>query len=102
MSETQELQNKLNTLSGDQAAEGFGEPKETVVLETQVVEETNEEEEKKKKRRKKQEVEENEVKEVVEDRSAFNCPDCKGEGMIFNDIFPEGKSCTLCKATGKI
>lgn len=33
----------------------------------------------------------------VADRSAYNCPDCKGEGLLEN-----GTVCPKCKGTGKI
>lgn len=36
------------------------------------------------------------VEEVVEDRSAFNCPQCGGEG-IYND-----QRCSQCLGTGKV
>lgn len=37
------------------------------------------------------------VKEEVEDdRSAFNCDSCAGEGLV------DGKVCTKCAGTGKI
>lgn len=36
-------------------------------------------------------------KEVVEDRSAFNCPDCGGDGLDQNQ-----KICLKCSGTGKI
>lgn len=38
-----------------------------------------------------------EVKVLVEDRSAFNCPDCKGEGL--KDQF---HVCDKCGGTGKL
>lgn len=39
------------------------------------------------------------VKKVVEveDRSAFNCQDCQGLGIL-----PNGNICATCKGTGKI
>lgn len=36
------------------------------------------------------------------DRSAYNCPDCKGEGITFDHPFPEGKICQTCSGTGKV
>lgn len=38
-----------------------------------------------------------EVQEEVEDRSAFNCPTCKGDGLV-NDF----TKCPQCFGTGKI
>lgn len=38
-----------------------------------------------------------EVREEVEDRSAFNCPTCKGDGLV--DDFTK---CPQCFGTGKI
>lgn len=37
------------------------------------------------------------------DRSAFNCPTCKGEGLI-TDVFEEGGlvRCPQCQGTGKV
>jgi hypothetical protein len=34
--------------------------------------------------------------------ATFNCPDCKGEGMNFNVIFPQGQICQNCKGLGKV
>lgn len=42
-------------------------------------------------------VEEKKEEVVAEDRSAFNCPDCKGEGLK-NDH----ELCPKCLGTGKI
>ena len=38
------------------------------------------------------------VKEVVEDRSAFNCPECKGEGIDVD----KNLVCRNCNGTGKV
>lgn len=39
---------------------------------------------------------------TVEDRSAFNCKACKGEGMVFTTQRPQGEICTVCLGTGKV
>jgi DnaJ-class molecular chaperone len=36
------------------------------------------------------------VKPIIEDRSAFNCPECKGLGLL------NGVLCPRCQGTGKI
>lgn len=38
-----------------------------------------------------------EVVEIKEDRSAFNCPDCKGEGLLDSNHV-----CPKCLGKGKI
>lgn len=38
-----------------------------------------------------------EVKESVEDRSAYNCPTCKGDGLV-----DDNTRCSQCLGTGKI
>ena len=38
-----------------------------------------------------------EIKEVAEDRSSFNCPACLGEGLD-----SKSKLCPQCLGTGKI
>ena len=42
------------------------------------------------------------VQEEVEDRSAFNCPDCKGEGLCGTDRVGNETVCTTCAGTGKV
>lgn len=39
--------------------------------------------------------------EPIEDRSAYNCPDCGGEGLK-KDVFGNLIDCPLCHNTGKI
>ena len=39
---------------------------------------------------------------VEEDRSAFNCPDCAGEGLKVTPAWPQGTICDRCQGTGKI
>jgi len=34
---------------------------------------------------------------VVEDRSAYNCPQCKGEGLLDQHTI-----CPMCQGTGKV
>ncbi len=41
-----------------------------------------------------------EVVEVKEDRSAFNCPKCKGEGLMLNGVVQS--ICDQCNGTGKV
>ena len=46
---------------------------------------------------------ERDLKEIppAEDRSAFNCTPCRGEGMTFPKHSPEGVICPVCHGTGK-
>lgn len=39
---------------------------------------------------------------VEEERSAFNCPDCAGEGLKVTPAWPQGTICDRCQGTGKI
>jgi DnaJ-class molecular chaperone len=41
--------------------------------------------------------EETDPREVTADRSIFNCPDCKGEGLL-----NQHSQCPRCHGTGKV
>lgn len=41
------------------------------------------------------------VNEVKKD-PLYNCPPCKGEGMVFDQANPGGKICDRCRGTGKV
>lgn len=40
--------------------------------------------------------------EVEEDRSAFNCGTCRGEGLIWHEGAKRHERCPSCGGTGKV
>jgi DnaJ-class molecular chaperone len=47
-------------------------------------------------------VEEDVVQEQTEDRAAFNCTSCNGEGLVFHVGANRFERCPVCSGTGKV